>query len=227
VRVLDMFSGLGGWSQAFLERGHEVVTTDLELRFGCTITGDILAEWTVRQIALRGPYDLIMASPPCEGFSVMNIGKNWTPPPEHAPKTDTARLAQRIVERTRFVIAQEQPKAFIIENPRAKLRKLPVMADLERRTVTYCQYGLTMMKPTDLWGGFPPTLVLKEPCRNGDPCHVRAPRGSRTEGSVQGIKDSAERAKVPYALSLAVCLAMEDYLDQGVEREGLWTPTLF
>ena len=41
MRVLDLFSGLGGWASAFLDRGHEVVTTDLDLAFGCTVTGDI------------------------------------------------------------------------------------------------------------------------------------------------------------------------------------------
>ena len=29
MNVLDLFSGLGGWSAAFVERGHEVVTVDM------------------------------------------------------------------------------------------------------------------------------------------------------------------------------------------------------
>ncbi len=218
MRVLDLFSGLGGWSSAFRERDHEVITSDLDPRFGCTVTGDILDDSVALDIIAQGPYDIILASPPCEGFSVMNIGKNWTPPPEHAPKTDTARLAVRLVERTRQVIDTLQPRAFIIENPRAKLRKLPVMAGLERRTVTYCKYGLTVMKPTDLWGGFPPTLTLRPPCKNGDPCHESAPRGSKR--GIQGIADSAERAKVPYLLSLAVCEAMERWDGESRAPEG-------
>jgi hypothetical protein len=208
VKVLDLFAGLGGWSQAFVERGHEVVTLDLDPRFGCDITGDILDSQTMYNIVTMGPYDVVLASPPCEGFSVMNIGKNWTPPPDHQPRTDTARLAVRIVERTRFIIDRLEPAAFIIENPRAKLRKLPVMDGLERRTT---------MKPTDLWGGFPPTLHLAPPCRNGDPCHESAPRGSSR--GVQGIKDSAERAKVPYLLSLTVCKAMEEWLENGTQKD--------
>lgn len=218
MRALDLFSGLGGWGSAFRERGHEVVTSDLDLRFGCDITGDILADATVDAIIAAGPYDIILASPPCEGFTVMNIGRNWFH--DGTPKTDTARLGLRIVEMTRWLINGLDPAAFIIENPRAKLRKLPVMDGLERRTVTYCQYGLTSMKPTDLWGGFPPTLELHPPCKNGDPCHVSAPRGSRTPGSIQGMKDSAERAKVPYDLSLAVCIAMEEMLAGSTERPG-------
>lgn len=104
------------------------------------------------------------------------------------------------------IIQQIQPQFFIIENPRAKLRKLTCMQDFERRTVTYCQYGENRMKPTDLWGGFPPSLILKPICKNGAPCHVAAPRGSRT--GTQGM-DSAESAKIPYALALDVCIAAE------------------
>ena len=216
LRVLDLFAGLEGWSAPFRERGHEVVSLDFDPSFDVDIHADILT-WDARSLPWRP--DVILASPPCEGFTVMNIGKNWTRPddvPAHTPKTDIARMALRIVEATRRVIVELEPQFFIIENPRAKLRKLPVVADLERRTVTYCHYGETRMKPTDLWGGFPASLVLEAPCKNGDTCHVSAPRGSRTPGSVQGQTGGPERAKVPYRLGLAVCLAAER--DLGQER---------
>lgn len=148
--------------------------------------------------------DVILASPPCEGFSVLNIGKNWTH--DHRPKTARAREAIFLVKRTLRLISDLNPRFFVMENPRAKLRKMPEVQNLERRTVTYCQYGETRMKPTDLWGGFPPSLMLRPPCKNGAPCHVRAPRGSQT--GTQGMKGPIA-AKVPYALSEAVCLAAE------------------
>jgi hypothetical protein len=224
VRVLDLFCGLKGWSRPFAERGHDVVTLDLDPAFHATITGDILTTPPAHAAMRGGPFDIVLASPPCEGFTVMNIGKNWTRPddvPPHQPKTASARLALDIVEATRYWIDCLEPTYFIIENPRAKLRKLPVVGDLERRTVTYCQYGETNMKPTDLWGGFPPSLVLHPPCKNGDPCHVRAPRGSRTPGSVQGKSGPAVRAEIPYQLALAVCLAAEHDLATGdLEQVG-------
>jgi hypothetical protein len=204
LTVLDLFAGLGGWSAAFRDRGHHVVTVDVDPAFGCTITADVLRLPT-RTLRDYGPFDAVLASPPCEGFSVMNIGRNWYH--DHTPKTDTARMGLRLVVRTRAIIDTLAPAWFIIENPRAKLRKMPVMYDLDRRTVTYCQYGAEYMKPTDLWGGFPPSLVLFPPCHNGAPCHVRAPRGSRT--GIQGSMSPAERARVPYALSRQVCEAME------------------
>jgi len=184
VRVLDLFAGLEGWSAPFRERGHEVCSTDIDTRFDVDIHADIL-ELVPADLPWRP--DLVLASPPCESFSTLRIGYNWTGPkddPPHQPKTDAARLALRIVERTRWLIEELNPAYFVIENPRAKLRKLPVVQDWERQTVTYCQFGEPFMKPTDLWGGFPPSLELPPPCKNGDPCHIRAGRGSTT--GIQG-----------------------------------------
>lgn len=33
MKVLDLFSGLGGWSAAFKDRGHNVLTVDIEPKF--------------------------------------------------------------------------------------------------------------------------------------------------------------------------------------------------
>jgi hypothetical protein len=76
-----------------------------------------------------------------------------------------------------------------MENPRGMLRKLEVVKDLPRYTVTYCQYGDTRMKPTDLWGVVP-KWSPRPTCKNGDTCHVSAPRGSRT--GTQGLGSPKE-----------------------------------
>ena len=158
--------------------------------------------------------DVILASPPCEGFSVASIGRHWNH--DNTPKTHKAAYSMEIVRKTLEVIKLYQPRFFVIENPRGKLRKLDFMNQewLERRTVTYCQYGDRRMKPTDLWGGFPPSLELKPVCKNGMPCHVAAPRQSST-GS-QGMPADVS-AKIPRELSLAVCLAAEE--DMKEERK--------
>lgn len=226
MRIVELFAGLEGWSSA---AGAEdvVVTSDLEPRFESTITADVLEPDLGARILERlgGKPDVVLASPPCEAFSVLTIGRNWTRPndyPPHAPKTDEARLALRLVERTLELIAELEPAFYVVENPRAKLRKLPVVAHLERRTVTYCSLGERFQKPTDLWGGFPPSLALPPPCNAGDPCHVAAPRGSRTGIQGDGVRrkgtdghGSPDRAgrlrdqkrRVHYGTSAAVELA--------------------
>lgn len=81
------------------------------------------------------------------------------------------------------------------------LRKMPIMADLPRQGVTYCQYGDTRMKPTDIWTNS--TKWIPRPmCKNGDPCHVAAPRGSKT--GTQGLKGAYERSKIPEELCFEI-----------------------
>lgn len=202
MKVLDLYSGLNGWGDPWRERGHDVIGIDNDPKLPATIHADLL---TFDLDRLPWVPDVILASPPCEGFSVMNIGKNWYH--DGTPKTDTARLALRLVERAIDIIERCKPKVWIIENPRDKLRVLEPVRWFERRTVTYCHYGLDRMKPTDLWGGFPTSLVLEPPCRNGDPCHVRAPRGSTT--GTQGAMSYHEKGVIPKLLSLAICEAAE------------------
>ena len=79
------------------------------------------------------------------------------------------------------------------------------MHGLPRYTVTYCQYGDTRMKPTDIWTNHP-NPQFKPMCKNGDPCHDAAPRGSKT--GTQGLKNSAERGVIPKGLCehiVAIC----------------------
>ena len=53
------------------------------------------------------------------------------------------------------------------------------------------------MKPTDLWTNHP-NPRFKTPCRYGDPCHERAPRGSKC--GTQAIKGARDRARIPVRL---------------------------
>lgn len=212
MRVLDLFSGLRGWSEPFHERGHETFTIELAEHFEADAhidCGDVAAVLE----AVPWQPDIILASPPCTSFSMMTVGKNWTH--DGQPKRETAVQGQRLVLATVRIIAALRPRWWIIENPRARLRSLPFLEGFERRTVTYCHLGESRMKPTDLWGAFPASLVLPIECSNLpapcplglDPCHVAAPRGSTT--GTQGM-DSAESAKIPAALARLVCIAAEN-----------------
>ena len=70
------------------------------------------------------------------------------------------------------------------------------VTDYRRITVSYCQYGDTRMKPTDIWINIP--NWEGKMCRNGASCHVAAPRGSKT--GTQGLKNAKERGVIPPAL---------------------------
>lgn len=214
MKVLDLFAGLGGWSAAFKDRGHDVVTIDFESKFKCTYTMDIM-DLTVEQVRWINP-DIILASPPCTCFSVASIGTYWDGGSGvYHPKLPATEEAIALVKHTRNLIEETTPKIAVIENPRGVLRKLGLLP--EPTTVWYCHYGEQYAKPTDLWGlPFPMNWKPEDPCHNRSPkhaedccCrdHVAASRGART--GVQGLKDPATRSLIPYALSYSICLAAE------------------
>lgn len=207
MRILDLFAGIGGERRrtAIELRGHDLVTLDIDPKFGNTITADILN----MDAEKLGSFDFIWASPPCEAFSVASITHHWGGGlRQYEPKTEHAVLSQRIVEHTRNLIAAINPRfGFLIENPRGVLRKLPCVKGLRRVTVTYCRYGDTRMKPTDLWGNVP-GWKPRPMCHNGNEDHEAAPRGANT--GTQGIKCAAERAVVPWELWDDVLTAIEE-----------------
>jgi site-specific DNA-cytosine methylase len=159
----------------------------------CIDVMDLTSEMIIQKF---GRPDIIWASPPCTKFSVASIGRNWIKEPDGniLSKNKDAEEAKNIVIHTINLIKELNPKYYFIENPRGMLRKMPFMQDLNRYTVTYCQYGDTRMKPTDIWTNHP-NPNFKPICKNGDPCHESAPRGSRT--GTQGLKNAMDRGVIP------------------------------
>lgn len=196
MKILDLFSGTQSIASVFRERGWETFTLDFNLEFTNTDWQVDILQVTAQDILERfGKPDVIWASPPCTTFSVASIGRHWNK--NHTPKTPEAEIGLQILFKTVELIKELQPKYFFIENPRGKMRKMPIMEQFNRHTVTYCQYGDTRMKPTDLWTNHP-NPNFKPICKNGYPCHVAAPRGSKT--GTQGLKGSVERSKLPRKL---------------------------
>lgn len=190
MNVLELFAGTASFSNAALRSGHTVFTSDYDEQFNTHYCVDIM-EFDINKLPFKP--DVIWASPPCETFSVASIGRHWHRGGE--PKTEAAEEGKRRVLKTIEIIEALQPKYFFIENPRGMLRKMPFMQDMPRReTITYCQYGDTRMKPTDIWTNFM-EWQPKPPCKNGMPCHVAAPRGSST--GTQGIKTYKDRSRIP------------------------------
>ena len=175
--IYDFYSGTGSATQAFADAGHTVIKIELDDYFEAN-ERDILELRADYLIEKYGHPDFVWASPPCTTFSVASCSTYWTP--EGLPKNDKALNGLRLVQHTIELINQLKPvKGFIIENPRGMLRKQAIMTHLIRRTVTYCQYGDTRMKPTDLWG-LVEGWIARPACKNGGACHEAAPRGSRT-----------------------------------------------
>jgi len=192
MKVLELFAGSRSIGKVADRLAFDVYSSDIEQFGGIDYVTDIL-EFDVAKIPFVP--DIIWASCPCTAFSVAAIGKNWTKVgDDYIPKNPRAEFGLKLVQKTLEIIEHFKPTYFFIENPRGMLRKMPIMADLPRQGVTYCQYGDTRMKPTDIWTNST-TWIPRPMCKNGDPCHVAAPRGSKT--GTQGLKGSYERSKIP------------------------------
>jgi len=120
MKVLDLFSGLGGFSEAFLQAGDEVVRVEnnpLLSEVPCTSiecvrhVRDRLKSFKEEGHAIRD-IDVILASPPCYEFSLaysaprvkaQRKGEEWNP-------------SMELVETTLEIIDLIQPRYWIIEN---------------------------------------------------------------------------------------------------------------
>lgn len=193
LQTIEVFAGTRSFSKVARELGHQTFTTDYEEIDGQDLVADI------KELGAKDfPYqpDILWASPPCEGFSVASIGHNWTGGHRaYIPKSDTARRSIELLQHTVRLIEELKPTYYFIENPRGLLRKLDLVPkDAIRHTVTYCQYGDTRMKPTDIWTNAD-WWTPRAMCKNGDKCHIAAPRGSKT--GTQGIEGYKDRSRIP------------------------------
>jgi len=207
MNTIELFSGTKSFSKVAESLGHKTLTIDNNASLSPDVCADFL------QIPFcdfyNKSYDILWASPPCTAFSVASIGKHWTGGhKKYIPKSKNAILGIALLDRTIKFISIIQPKEWFIENPRGVMRK--VIDDIFRKygisnhrrlTVTYCQYGDDRMKPTDIWTNNR-SWISRPICKNGDICHVRAPRGSKT--GTQGLKGAKERGVIPESLFLEI-----------------------
>lgn len=207
MNVLELFAGSRSVGKQAEKLGMNVFSSDLIEFEGIHYPVSIL-DFDVSKVPFQP--DVIWASPPCTSFSVASIGHHWTGGKgAYIPKSEGAKLGLKLVEKTLEIINHFQPTYWFIENPRGVLRKMEMMKKLKRNTVTYCQYGDERMKPTDIWTNSD-MWVPRPMCKNGDPCHVAAPRGSKT--GTQGRSNAYERSKIPNDLCeeiLTSCLKGE------------------
>ena len=214
MKVLELFAGTQSIGKEFKARGHEVFSVEWDKDFeNISLYADISKLTATEILEKFGHPDVIWASPDCTTFSVAAISKHRKRNPENGnlePISDYAKFCDATDQHVLDLIRELNPTFFFIENPRGAMRKMEWMQDIPRYTITYCQYGDSRIKPTDIWTNHPDPQ-FKPPCKNGDPCHMRTPRGSRT--GTQGLKGAKERARIPEQFCKHIVDICETYIN--------------
>ena len=218
MKVLELFAGTRSIGKEFEAKGHKVYSIEWDkehpnidwyVDIGTITTQDIIDKF--------GVPDVVWASPDCTSYSVAAISHhrireddgNLTPKSDYAKFCD--KVNTHVIDMINELLEINPKLIYFIENPRGGMRKMNFMKGLPRYTVTYCQYGDTRMKPTDIWTNHP-NPKFKPACKNGDPCHESAPRGSRT--GTQRIKNAKDRSRIPEQLCkhiVEICEEIYEY----------------
>src|SRR6266851_444565 len=212
MQTIELFCGTKSFSKVAASRGYTTLTVDVDCAHQPDLVGDIL---TLSPAHLPRAPLVMWASPPCQTFSVLSIPYYW-----NADGTPRSLTGHRLVGKTLALIIDLKPKWWFIENPRGMLRKVSwfnkAIGDLGgvRKTITYCQYGDTRQKPTDIWTNAR-WWRSRRPCAPGDPCHDRASgRGAlRCHAGTVALGGARERSRIPSGVFSEILSQLEEQTD--------------
>lgn len=185
MKVLDLFSGLGGASEAFVEAGDEVLRIESNpLLAGVPHTDimtvrDLLDALHEYEVARMTDLDLIWASPPCLEFSQAYSAPMPTARREGREFTPDLTLMREALEAVRLL----RPRWWVIENVRGACPWFRPDLGEHRQIVG----------PFVLWGEFP-QIIMPE-----DWVHRKADHDDRHNPLRSNV-----RAKIPIEVSRAL-----------------------
>lgn len=157
MKCLDLFSGTHSVSNVLRDKGHEVITLDID--GNSDISCNIL-DWDYKQYPV-GYFDYIHSSFPCDKFSTCRnscIGRKLKS--LNMEKLTREKIEEEIItiglpplNKTLEIIDYFKPKYFTMENP-AYGRAKEYIKDIDNCIVDYCKYGFPYQKPTRIWNNF-------------------------------------------------------------------------
>lgn len=205
MNTVELFCGTKSFSKVAKDLGYNTFTVDIEPKNNPDFVCDIL-DFNISSIPFD-KVDVLWMSPPCTTFSVASLRHYWIDgKPKNEKTLHGIKLVAKALEIKDELLRINPDMKWYMENPRGMLRKQAVVNGLFKNTITYCKYGSNVQKATDIWTN---DLSWKPipMCKAGDPCHVRAPRGSNT--GTQGIKYKGSHPDWAYNIN-------RDALSRGV-----------
>jgi hypothetical protein len=184
--AVDLFSGLGGWTDGLLEAGFRVVGFDVvpEPAYRGEFVRADVRDLDGRRF--RG-VKVVVASPPCQGFSLVN-------PQRHRGERPNAEDLSCVEATARF-IADAGPKWWAVENVRGAVPFFEPYFGRPR-----LRYGAFYV-----WGRFPPFLVGRSnPRQKFGPTWPMLSVGKRRENMSRRQRAAAAAAVARIPPELAV-----------------------
>lgn len=192
MRVLDLFSGLGGFSEAFVNHGWEVCRLEnnpLLAEVPYTHIMDVvefrdqLLDAQRRGLPIKS-VDVIVASPPCYEFSMGFNAPRAIASREN--RLDEYKPNMELLDVAREIIKILKPKYWIIENVQGACRYFePVLGPHRQRVGAFF-----------FWGNFPLMHIMG-----------KVPTKAEKDKRHEDLR-SNYRAKVPIQISQALLVAI-------------------
>jgi site-specific DNA-cytosine methylase len=195
MKVLDLCSGLGGFSEAFLEAGHEVLRIENNPLLADVPRTKIMCIFELRDWLEDGfndygainfdEIDIVLFSPPCYEFSTAfsaprSIHERESPLIPYQPSTDILECGLDIIEMLK-------PRYHIIENVRGATKYFKKIAGTPRQINDAYVF----------WGNFPSFVPKSFPSKA-----EKDERWSPLRSNVRG--------KIPIEISSALLEAVEN-----------------
>jgi len=193
MKVLDLFSGLGGWSEAFLNHGCDVIRVEnnpllenvANTQLKCVLElRDYLQDCHDRGLKIQKP-DVILASPPCFYFSNAYSAPKAIYYRKYG-ETDTYDPPMELLEATLDIIKLCKPKFWVIENVVGSIKYFePYLGKPKQKLGSFV-----------LWGKFPSISI-----------QAKIPTKAEKDKRHSPLR-SNHRAKIPLVISMGLLTAI-------------------
>ena len=212
--MLELFSGSCQMSNTFKKDGWKTISIDYNPKYKPDIVMNVydLTPDKIKEICFGRFPDVIWLSPDCKTYSKASckihhnrITYKPIPVSEYAEYCD--RNNTKLFSMIRK-ISETNDMLYFIENPQGYMRYMDFVNGIPRYTVTYCQYGLRIRKPTDIFTNCP-NPRFKPCCKIKSKCHD--PDGTRI---LRGSKLAYEVAKIPIELCEHIVKICDEYFER-------------